>query len=226
MTNEDRVTRLERVMQTVTAIVARPVRQFLTASSGYFASDCLLHAELARVLMADLGIQARTVVGYAAWRLGPGDGDVIIHVPSNPDVLPAERQVLYHTWLELDCLYADVTTYQLKFKAESMDVGDGQHTTVNWCPDFLVVRRGAVRSLEAVRDGWDVGRAFYRPASVDFQYKIKSGFEPDPEDVEIVRRLLVNPAANVVGPNHVLGVPYAPASRRRENRSVATSQER
>lgn len=224
MKHEDPVARLERVMRTVTAIVARPVRQFLTAASNHFASDCLLHSELARVLMADVGIEARTVVGFAAWRLGPGDGDVIMHVPRNPDALPTQQEVLFHTWLELDFLIADITTYQLRFKAESMDTADGGHTSVRWCPDFIVVRRGTVRSLEAVRDGHLVGQAYYCAASGAFQHKIKNGFELDPEDVEIARHLMINPVAGVVGRNHVMGVPHAPALLRTHNEAAKAHQ--
>lgn len=87
------------------------IRKLATAASAQFGGDCYLHAELGRALLADLGIEARRVVGYAAWRTGPGDSDVVAHVPHLQGFLPAGSQgFAYHAWLEVGDTIIDFTS--------------------------------------------------------------------------------------------------------------------
>lgn len=43
--------------------VGTALRKLATAASANLGGDCYLHAELGRLLLADLGIQSRRVVG-------------------------------------------------------------------------------------------------------------------------------------------------------------------
>ena len=120
--------------------VSCAVRRFATASSRDFGSDCYFHALLGGALLADLDFSTECQFGYAGWRVGPGNGDVI---GSGPFVQQSFGPVgkpglMYHSWLLCQNWIVDFTTYQLRLKARRLDACDGAHTTVEWCPDFLL----------------------------------------------------------------------------------------
>lgn len=135
--------------------VAAAVRKLMTAASAQPGSDALQHAGLARHLLALEGLDSDVVIGFAAWRVGPGDGDVVIHGgghdPSVTVVRQRENELGYHAWLETGGHVFDVTTYQLAAKAADLDRLDGRSTTVSWCPDFVWVPKAEIASFVRVR---------------------------------------------------------------------------
>jgi hypothetical protein len=64
--------------------VAQALRKWLLACSPAFGFDCYLYAAHAKELLARLGVRAEIAVGYAMWRVGNGDYDVIGHSPWLP----------------------------------------------------------------------------------------------------------------------------------------------
>jgi hypothetical protein len=62
--------------------LAAAIRKLATAASGDIGADCYAHAVIAQAILAKLGVEAHLAVGYAAWRVGEGDGDVILHAPA------------------------------------------------------------------------------------------------------------------------------------------------
>jgi hypothetical protein len=117
-----RATALSAAAQQVSAAL----RKLASASSGHLGSDCYVHAALGNRLLADLAIETKPVVGFAAWRVGNGDGDVISHTPRTQGHLPAGgRGFAYHAWLDCSGFIIDFTTYQLSQKALTLDAADG-----------------------------------------------------------------------------------------------------
>jgi hypothetical protein len=179
--------------------VSGALRKLACAASSHLGSDCYLHAELGRVLLADLGIEARRVVGYAAWRVGEGDSDVVAHVAQVPGYLPAGAQgFAYHTWLEAGDTILDFTTYQLRRKALELDALDGGSTTVAWCPDFLVLRKRDVRTYADVAK-LTTGLAYYEE-SPGLESLLAPQFTLDEGDLAIARLIMSNANMNVMGP--------------------------
>lgn len=181
--------------------VASAVRRLASAASSSLGSDCYLHAELGRALLEDLGIPSKVVSGYAAWRVGPGDGDVVSHTPHTPGHLPQGVEgFAYHAWLNCAGRIVDLTAYQLRKKAADLDAADGGHTQVLWCPDYLVLDRQATHSYREVAQSLKEGVCHYeeRPA-VDVM--LRPRFALDPEDLSNARFLMAHPHITVFGPN-------------------------
>jgi hypothetical protein len=181
--------------------VSAAIRKLASAASGQFGSDCYLHMQLGQVLLADLGFDTQPVVGFAAWRVGEGDGDVIAHVPHSPLPLNIDgREFPYHAWLTRDEIIVDLTTYQLKHKAQQLDASDGGHTTVSWSPDFLLLPQKENKTFKEVSAAVHPGAAYYDPRPV-----LTGILQPqgglDPEDVAMARLLIANPSLRVFGPN-------------------------
>ncbi len=183
--------------------VSLALRKLAIAASPQIGRDCYAHAELGRLLLADLDIQAHTVVGYAAWRIGPGSGDVIAHVPQAESQTTANASgLMYHTWLECADVVIDFTTYQFATKARELDALDGGTTQVEWRPDFLLLSKQQTCRFSEVRQSFDFGLAYYeaRPA---LDAVLRKAFSVDPRDVHTARLILQNPDLHVVGPNHL-----------------------
>ena len=145
-------------LEPVVARVSTALRKLATAASEHLGHDCCIHAALGRALLADFGVPASPVVGFAAWRVGEGDGDVISHTPYTKGYLPpGVKGLAYHAWLDCSGCVIDFTTYQLPRKAQALDAMDGGHTTVRWCPDFLILPRDSIRSYEEVLVGLERG---------------------------------------------------------------------
>lgn len=70
------------------AALASAFRRLTTASSAQLGGDCFLHAVLARDYLQLKGVGSTVVVGYAGWRTGDGDNDVIMHYPTGGHVTP------------------------------------------------------------------------------------------------------------------------------------------
>lgn len=196
--------------QTVTPVAQRvgaALRKLATAASDSLGGDCYLHALLGRELLADLGVATRIVVGYAAWRIGHADDDVMAHVPHAQGFLPEGVQgMAFHAWLETITddgsapLLIDFTTYQLARKAKELDDADGGHTNVEWQPSMLLLDRTEIRSYKEVAKAPGPGLAHYQEAP-GLHERIAHNFSPDPEDLAIARTILANPEMVVIGPN-------------------------
>lgn len=183
--------------------VSLALRKLAIAASTQIGRDCYAHAELGRLLLADLQMQAHTVVGYAAWRIGPGSGDVIAHVPqAAPQTTANASGLMYHAWLECADVVIDFTTYQLATKARELDALDGGSTQVEWRPDFLLLPKQEIRRFGEVRQSFNFGLAYYE-ARPELDAVLRTAFTVDPRDVHTARLILRNPAVHVVGPNHL-----------------------
>ena len=187
--------------------LATAIRKLTVAASANRGSDCWIHASLPQRVLLTHGIESRIVVGYGAWRVGSGDGDVIVHAPQRGTVV-APDMVPYHAWLEIGGesnpkrLILDFTTYQLRAKAAALDAMDGQVTTVDWCPDYIATTASKVSSLTAVRKE-SVGMFFYqRDMQVEREVR-RVAPAVDPEDEGAFHLLYKNPGIVVMGPNDV-----------------------
>jgi hypothetical protein len=192
--------------QVLTAVekVGHALRRLATAASSHLGSDCYLHAELGRRLLGDLGIEARCVVGYAAWRVGPGDGDVISHTNAVKGYLPSGTQgFAYHAWLDVSGYVVDFTTYQLTRKAAELDKSDGGVTNVEWCPALLFLRKQDVRSYQQVAQ-LHAGLSHYEEVP-EMASILRDGFELDEQDLAAARLILSKPDVMVFGPHGVAG---------------------
>jgi hypothetical protein len=181
--------------------VTHALRRLAEAASANLGSDCYLHANLGRVLLADLGFPFEIRVGAAAWRLGSGDGDVVSHIPQRGGYLPpGMRGFAYHAWLEAGDLLVDMTTYQLRRKASDLDAQDGGHTTVDWCPDYLILKLSDGHTYEQVAKAPEAGGAYYE-SNRQLAALMADTSTLDADDVAAARLLLRHPDMNVVGPN-------------------------
>lgn len=190
--------------------VATAIRKLSEASSTNVGRDCHLNASLCQVLLARLGVETTLVIGYAAWRVGNGDGDVINHQPVKN--MPAQPKAHpYHAWLEFGNptsqfrIILDFTTYQLHRKAAELDAMDGGQTTVEWCPEYLATPFSQTSSNENVRRRH--AGLFYYERDVSLERQLLAQSKPlDQEDVELLALIYQNPEINVIGPNHASGV--------------------
>ncbi len=185
------------------------MRKLALAASTHNGSDCYVHAAIGRELLKDLGIQTEIVAGHAAWRLGSGDGDVMSHVDGVQGYLPEGAQgFAYHVWLETveeggaSPILIDLTTYQLRLKAQQLDEADGGTTQVDWCPDLLVLRREDIRSYREVAQAPGAGLSFYQsiPGMLE---RLAAAADLDAEDLAHARIIMANPDMTVIGPNQV-----------------------
>ncbi|KVP65575.1 hypothetical protein WJ96_04195 [Burkholderia ubonensis] len=183
--------------------VSHALRRLAEAASASLGADCYTHAELGRVLLADQGFTFQTRVGFAAWRVGRGDGDVLSHVPNVQAYLPAGANGMgfaYHAWLESVDWVVDVTTYQLRRKGQELDAADGGHTSVDWCPDYLLLTRAQVSTYKKVAQAPGPGLAYYE-SNDDLTVRMAQSYQLDAEDVATARLILSNPDMRVLGPN-------------------------
>ena len=181
--------------------LAGAIRKLAIAASDKFGADCYVHAAIAQAVLARLGVEASLVVGYAAWRVGEGDSDIIMHAPA-PNMVDQPGGVIYHVWLEIGDKILDLTTYQLAEKARQLDLLDGGCTTVNWCPEFLFVDRD---SRSKLRDVIHLGTGLYyyeeRPEVA--KRIIAEAPELDLMDVGAAWLLYQNDTIQAFGPNMV-----------------------
>ncbi|MCU6502268.1 hypothetical protein LPN04_31185 [Rugamonas sp. A1-17] len=139
---------------------------------GTHASDCLLYASVGAEVLRRLGLSAQLRTGDAEWRVGPGDGDVIHNAASlgGPTFGPSSAQsMVFHAWVRIEARgttpaqLVDFTTWQLRDKGRRLDLADGGHTRVEFCPDYLWVPevRARALSLRQVGASYDVGVYHY-----------------------------------------------------------------
>lgn len=192
-------------LQEVVPRISSALKRLSLAASAHLGSDCFSHAYIGHALLKDCGIEAKRVAGYAAWRVGAGDGDVIAHKDGMAmQVLPGNAAgFAYHVWLECGDMFVDFTTYQLKRKSLELDAADGGHTAVDWCPDFLLTPRDSLRSYEDVAQ-LSAGMFWYeeKKGLIDL---LDEDAEFDNADIEFARLLLDKPDMVAIGPNDIFG---------------------
>jgi hypothetical protein len=181
--------------------ISSALRRLATAASGNLGSDCYIHAAIAQGMLNRLGVTSKLVAGYAAWRVGNGDGDVILHAPL-PHMPPQPEAVAYHVWLEAGNHLIDFTTYQLRRKALQMDKLDGGRTTVKWCPDYLFVPNKSVSPLLKVIQ-LRAGLYHYVRVPVLEDKIITAAPSLDEDDVAAAWLLYQNLGLRVFGPNNM-----------------------
>lgn len=196
-------------MSTTTIIerVARATRTCTSSMSLKLGSDCVLHARFAQFLLQQNGIASRLCVGEAAWRVGPGDGDTIVHSyrlgGSGPQ---GEMAFPLHAWLEVENKIFDCTTHSMRIKARLLDQCDGGKTTVEWAPAYLFMDPSETLTLEEVTAALQPGVAFYRVVPA-LQARVQQVIDRNPldeEDLLVLRMVYSNPHAVLVGPNDVV----------------------
>ena len=187
--------------------LATAMRKLATAASKSLGADCYLHAALTKAVLADVGVDAEVTIGFAAWRVANGDGDVIVHAPSPQaiQVSPYSDEALpFHVWLRIEDSgrpwILDFSTYQLRRKATDLDALDGGTTHVAWCPEFLFMPEHKTRSLAEVTRG-NAGWCYYAENSGVKQKVLAGASELDPSDINALRMLYGHPEMAVVGPN-------------------------
>jgi hypothetical protein len=186
------------------ASLATALQKFTNSASMYVTGDCMLHATLAHAILSEHGIATRIVVGVAAWRCGPGDGDVIIHVPSPNQISPhGVKAFAYHTWLELGDSLLDFTTHSLRQKAARLDAADGGKTLVSWCPSYLYLEKSRIKTFRDVVNAADSGVAFYQEVHGLHEMLKSKGYASDcsPDDLSVLRLIMQNPTIRVTGLN-------------------------
>lgn len=80
--------------------VAQAMASVSIAASSSLGKDCATHAAHCQALLRRLGLETRYVIGYAGWRVGPQDGDLLIHHPAHVHSV-GENAAAYHAWLEI-----------------------------------------------------------------------------------------------------------------------------
>lgn len=181
---------------------AKAMRKLADAASDHLGSDCFIHAALVQKMLETVGIETVLVVGHAAWRVGNGDSDVIMHVPA-PGAAMHGVGLPYHAWLEFPghWLIYDTTVYQIRAKAAALDESDGGRTTVDWCPDYLLVNKNTVSPLKRVVQKRS-GLYYYARHAPTERIILGQAPELDPADVTSALMLFNNPEMVVLGPNH------------------------
>jgi hypothetical protein len=181
--------------------VSHAIRRLAEAASASLGADCYMHAEMGRMLLGDLGFQFETRVGYAAWRIGSADGDVLGHTHKVKSYLPpGAKGFPYHAWLTAGDFLIDFTTYQLRRKAAELDAVDGGHTNVDWCPDYLLLTRAQVMAYRAVAVAPAAGVAYYE-ADPTLAPLLARSYTLDADDIAHARLIMRNPDMQVLGPN-------------------------
>lgn len=182
--------------------IANAVRKIAEAASTGVGTDCMVHADMTRALLQHLGYEAELVAGEAAWRVGNGTGDVILHGTFGEDMHIPAGYFPYHAWVETGTRVLDCTTYQLVRKGEELDLLDGGTTCVAWHPDYLFVERNASSPMHDVQQ-LHAGLFHYRKDGV-----ITTMMRPflAPLDESHLAALIFtyeNPHINVIGPNQM-----------------------
>lgn len=190
--------------------ISNAISRLSIAASDQFATDCYMHAALCHALIEKLGVSTRLTIGFAAWRTGNGDSDVISHAPHNPKdhtwinqlarLTPdMQMQVPCHAWLELGDRILDFTTYQLKQKAAMLDAMDGGKTQVDWAPDYLWVSKSTCSTMNQVTQE-SMGQYWYQRVEPLERFMINRAESICQDDLTNLMFIYENPSIAVVGP--------------------------
>lgn len=162
-------------MSTTTADLHAPLaaalRKTIDEVSDAPFADCHLVALVARDVLRRMGINARIVAGYAAWRLDPADPAAVLM--DHPDAIAVENKSKAHqssfhghVWLEVDDHIVDFTTYRFRQKIQWTDEIMGRKTQITWMPDYLwMPKRETLTRLEVI-NGFKVGAWYQKDLSL------------------------------------------------------------
>lgn len=182
--------------------IAGALRRLFLAGGTKVGVDCLRHAMLAEALLKSLGYDANLKVGYVAWRVGPGDGDVIVHAPQSGVAAQAHNAHPYHAWVEVFGAVFDPTVYQFVVKATALDLCDGGVTDVQWAPLYLAAPIEQVQPLHQVLQE-EVGMFYYEHVPA-LQAAIMASVAPvDAEEFKIANIIFSHPSAQAFGAERV-----------------------
>lgn len=154
------------------ASIAHAMREVVGAMTHGHGADCVAYALAGAEVLRRMGHPAVAVAGSAVWRVGPGDADSLVHAlelfGKDPDVSGAEDQGMFHAWIEVGPYIVDFTTFAFADKAARLDEVDGQTTSVQWCPEYLVVEAASSRRLQEVTQASNAGvYAYVRHSRVE-----------------------------------------------------------
>jgi hypothetical protein len=186
------------------ARISAAVRMRVAEGSDPPALDALRHARLARHLLQRAGLESDLMVGFSAWRVGPGVGDIVAHGGSHdPRAESSRRDDLvppHHAWVETGGHVYDATTYQLARKAADLSRPDGAVVSAVWCPDFVLTPRASLASFARVRQPV-VGLMYYARDAYLQSIVLQQSVAPDPQDLarleHIYRDLSAAPSAGL-----------------------------
>lgn len=146
------------------AALAKAIRQVVGATTSFHGADCIAYALVGAEVLRRMGFSAKAVAGSAAWRVGPGEGDVLSHAvefhhQSTGAFAPNHQSKagMFHAFIECGSDFVDFTTYSFHEKARQLDAADGGKTDVRWAPEFLWIERKTCSSLNAVANGFSEG---------------------------------------------------------------------
>lgn len=185
--------------------VAQAMSSVSIAASSSLGKDCATHAAHCQALLRRLGLETRYVIGYAGWRVGPKDGDLLIHHPAHVHSV-GENAAVYHAWLEIGNPESrhrwiiDFTTYQIPIKLAELDALDGIQSSVTWAPEFLLIQAAETFPLARVIQE-KAGMSYYE-ANLSLERKLLETAKPlDEEDAMVIWMKYQNPEMRVIGPN-------------------------
>lgn len=144
---------IERCAQQVWA----RLKELDTAEGG----DCIPTALLMADALKAEDIKAKPVIGYAAWRVGPGAGDMVGHHPSViSQVMPdgsEEMGFMGHAWVQVGYWIIDITTRDLPSKLAGIDAFDGRKSHCLWWSPITVIERKKCKTLWHTQQDYDSG---------------------------------------------------------------------
>jgi hypothetical protein len=187
---------IKATCQKVASAVARYLAAASTTNRG---RDCQAHAQLTKALLKSEGIDSRLVGGYAAWRVGTGDADMIAHHP-NSVYAASEANIVGHFWVEAGDLIIDPTTWQFQTKLEVCFQADGMPYEVLWPHQYLVISKSSVKPFKAVRDGYTFAYHYDERPELAAMAAIAASDPIDRNDLGALRLVYANPFALITGP--------------------------
>lgn len=169
-------------------VLSSAISKVVGALTQVHGADCILYAAIGAAALRLLGFpEAKMVAGEAAWRVGPGDGDVISHAKQivghsgqvfNPGT--TAHAAMFHAWIEVGDEIVDFTTPTLRHKAEQLDAADHGHTQVDWAPEVLWTSKRESKTPKGVAASFDTGVfAYVRDAVLE-----KTVFQALPPDFD------------------------------------------
>lgn len=211
---------------------AKSVRLTMEAITTMRGADCVAYAIVGAEALHELGFKARPVAGYASWRVGPGDSDMVVHDPNanvSMVVMPTATAMMFHAWIELDTPVGvhmvDLTTFQLRDKSAALDSMDGQKTAVDFCPDYIWGTPPDPKwNAHSVTQSQDVGVYSYkRVPEIEMKVmagiKIKEMYDAVKAVSFVYGKILLGESVQVIGVDKDRAVPvnhlYRPPSLKR-----------
>lgn len=171
------------------------------AGSAQRGRDCTAQAAIVAALLNGHGVKCEAVAGYAAWRVGSGAGDCVVHHPAYCAADPKSKADFFpgHAWVVTESgLLVDSTTWSLRDKLRELDAADGGFSICEWCPEVLVSFTWA-SSLAAVANASRAGFFWYHRDD-SLRHVLT---QPEPDYLTAARFVMQMPAAKVFGPQNM-----------------------